>query len=97
MLPSASGDTVLSLSVYGQSYDKDICGDDIFNVNPNHWIDKRPMWDFPPFLRGPRIYHAQQQVRIQAVYLLVRLTREFSRIENRDPVEFKERFKMTNK
>jgi hypothetical protein len=50
------------------------------------------------FFGGLRIYPAQQQVHTQAVYFLVRLTREFPRIENRDPVEeFKERLGMTIK
>ena len=54
------------------------------------------MWDFVPFLGCPRICPAQQQVLIQAVYVLVRLVREFARIENRDPVaEYVEFTKMT--
>lgn len=88
--------TVLTLSVYGQNHDADVWGDDVYDYNPDRWIGKRPMWDFNPFLGGPRICPAQQQVRTQAVYLLVRLTREFSKMENRDPVkEYVERFKMT--
>ncbi|KAL6691277.1 cytochrome P450 [Trichoderma pleuroticola] len=42
--------------------------------------------DFVPFLGGPRIYLAQQRVLTHCVQVLVRLTREFSRIENQDPV-----------
>lgn len=88
--------TIITLSVYGQNHDKDYWGDDIYEFRPDRWVDKRPMWDFLPFLGGPRICPAQQQVRTQAVYLLVRLTREFSRMENRDPVEeYVEKFKMT--
>ena len=38
---------------------------------------------------------AQHQVLTQAVYLLVRMVREFERIENRDPCEdYVERTKM---
>jgi hypothetical protein len=45
---------------------------------------------------GLRMYPAQQQVRTQAVYFVVRLTIEFPRIENRDSVEeFKERLGMS--
>ncbi len=88
--------TIITLSVYGQNHDKDFWGDDVYEYRPERWIDRRPMWDFNPFLGGPRICPAQQQVRTQAVYLLVRLTREFSKLENRDPVEeYVERFKMT--
>lgn len=42
------------------------------------------MWEFVPFLGGPRVRPAQLQVVTQAVYVLVRLVREFSRIENRN-------------
>ena len=45
------------------------------------------MWEFVPFLGGPRICPAQQQVLTQATYLLVRLVKAFESIENTDPVE----------
>lgn len=77
---------VVSMNLYAMHHDKDIWGDDAFEFNPYRWGDKRPLWQFVPFLGGPRICPAQQQVLTQAVYLLVRLTREFVRIENRDDV-----------
>lgn len=89
-------DTVITLNMYGQNHDKDVWGDDVYEFKPERWAGKRPMWDFIPFLGGPRICPAVQQVRTQAVYLLVRLTMEFTRMENRDPVmEWVEDFKMT--
>jgi hypothetical protein len=42
------------------------------------------MREFVPFWGGPRMCPAQQQVLTQSVYLLVRMTRELVRIENRD-------------
>lgn len=71
-------------------------GDDVEEFKPRRFADRRMDWDFTPFLGGPRICPAQQQVLTQAVYLLVRMTRKFVRIENRDPVlEYVEMVRMT--
>jgi cytochrome P450 len=78
--------TVIAMDLYALHHDKDIWGDDIFEFNPHRWINKRPLWEFVPFLGGPRMCPAQQQVLTLSVYLLVRMTREFVRIENRDEV-----------
>ena len=40
-----------------------------------------------PFLSGPRICPAQQQVLLQATYPLLRVVREFEWVKNRDEVE----------
>jgi cytochrome P450 len=76
--------TVVALDLYSMHHDKYIWGDDAFEFNPHRWEGKKPLWEFVPFLGGPRICPAQQQVLTQGVYMLVRLTREFARIENRD-------------
>lgn len=87
---------VVALHLWGLHHDRDIWGNDVDEFKPERWVDKRPMWDFVPFLGGPRICPAQQQVLTQAVYVLVRLVREFSTIENRDPTqEYVELTKMT--
>ena len=78
---------VVALNLWGLHHDVGIWGEDANEFKPQRWVDKRPMWDFVPFLGGPRICPAQQQVLTQAVYVLVRLVREFSSIENRDPTE----------
>ena len=88
--------TVVALNHWGLHHDRDIWGDDVHEFKPQRWVGKRPMWEFIPFLGGPRICPAQQQVMTQTVYVLVRLVREFSSIENRDPVqEYVEFAKMT--
>lgn len=88
--------TIVALNFWGLTHDKDIWGDDVNKFNPQRWVDKRPLWEFVPFMGGPRICPAQQQVLTQRTYLLVRMTREFVRIENRDPVkEYVELVKMT--
>jgi len=78
--------TMVALDLYSLHHDKDIWGDDAFEFNPHRWEGKKPMWEFIPFLGGPRMCPAQQQVLTQSVYFLVKLTREFVRIENRDEV-----------
>lgn len=86
----------VALHLWGLHHDRDIWGDDVDEFKPRRWVDRRPMWEFVPFLAGPRVCPAQQQVLTQAVYVLVRLVREFSGIENRDPsLEYVEVIKMT--
>jgi cytochrome P450 monooxygenase len=76
--------TVVSMDLYSLHHDKDIWGEDAGEFNPRRWVGKRPMWEFVPFLGGPRMCPAQQQVLTQSVFLLVRMTRELAGIENRD-------------
>lgn len=88
--------TIVSPNLSGMGHDKDVWGDDVEEFKPQRWLDKRPLWEFVPFIGGPRVCPAQQQVRTQTTYLLVRMTREFVRIVNRDPVkEYVELVKMT--
>lgn len=88
--------TVVSGNVWGLHHDEDIWGPDTHVFNPQRWAGKRPLWEFIPFMGGPRICPANQQVLTYASYTLVRLTREFVSIENRDPVlEYVELTKMT--
>ena len=79
------GTMVCSLT-YHIHHDRDIWGDDADIFRPERWVEgtSRGGWDFVPFLGGSRICPAQQQVLIQATYLLVRVVREFVAIENKD-------------
>ncbi|TGO20136.1 hypothetical protein BTUL_0001g01470 [Botrytis tulipae] len=87
---------VVALNIWGPNHDKDIWGDDVDEFKPQRFNDKRMGWEFTPFLGGPRICPAQQQVLTQSLYLLVRMTRRFARIENRDTVlEYVEMVRMT--
>ena len=78
---------IVALNLWGLHHDRDVWGDDVDEFKPQRWLGKRPMWEFVPFLGGPRICPAQQQVLTQAIYVLVRLVREFLVIENRDPTQ----------
>ncbi len=87
--------TVAVMNIWALHHHREIWGEDVHEFKPQRWAGKRPMWEFLPFLGGPRTCPAQQQVLTQAVYVLVRLVREFSSIENRDPVmEYVEYMKM---
>ncbi|KAA8571396.1 hypothetical protein EYC84_001399 [Monilinia fructicola] len=81
--------TVVALNLWGLHHDPDVWGEDVNKFNPHRWFDpkKQFQWEFLPFLGGPRVCPAQQQVITQSIYVLVRLTREFEMIENRDPVK----------
>ena len=80
------GTTVCSLT-YHIHHDRDIWGDDVDAFRPERWTQgNNGGMEFVPFLSGPRICPAQQQVLLQATYLLRRVVREFEWIENRDDV-----------
>lgn len=87
--------TMIAMNIWCVHHDPDLWGPDVHVFRPERWVGRKPLWDFIPFLGGPRICPAQQQVLTQATYLLVRLTQRFARIENRDPVlEYVELAKM---
>jgi cytochrome P450 monooxygenase len=87
---------VVAMNTWGPNHDSDIWGDDVDEFRPERFDGRRMSWEFSPFLGGPRICPAQQQVLTQSVYLLVRLTRAFARIENRDSsLEYVEMVRMT--
>jgi cytochrome P450 len=82
----AKGTTICSLP-YHVHHDKDIWGDDADDFRPERWAEgNRNSWEYAPFLGGPRICPAQQQVLLQATYVLLRLVLEFEWIENKDEV-----------
>ncbi|KAL9087649.1 MAG: hypothetical protein Q9165_006573 [Trypethelium subeluteriae] len=71
------GTTVCSLT-YHIHHDEDIWGTNADEFLPERWEQgPKNAWEFVPFLGGPRICPAQQQVIIQATYLLLRVVREF--------------------
>ena len=80
-------DTMIALNVWSLHHDEHIWGEDVNEFKPQRWVDRQLTSEFVPFFRGPRVCPAQQQVLIQAAYVLVRLVQAFERIENRDPVQ----------
>lgn len=58
---------------------------DVNEFRPERWAEGNVQaWGFVPFLGGPRICPAQQQVLVQATYVLLRVVREFEGIECQD-------------
>ena len=87
--------TPVVLGTWSINHHPDIWGDDWREFKPERWIGRRPIWEFVPFFGGPRMCPAQQQIYTHTIYLLVRLTQRFERMENCDPVlEYVQKFKM---
>jgi cytochrome P450 monooxygenase len=87
--------TVVALNNFPKFHDPAIWGEDVKKFRPSRFEGKTYTWEFAPFYGGPRICPAQQHVITQAVYFLVRMTREFEMIENRDEcLEYVELIKM---
>ncbi|APA10335.1 hypothetical protein sscle_06g051050 [Sclerotinia sclerotiorum 1980 UF-70] len=83
----AQGTSVV-LGTWSMKHDNGIWGDDVEVFNLDRWIGRRgqEVWEFVPFLDGPRICPAQQRVLSYSIYLLVRRTQGYESIENCDPV-----------
>ena len=87
--------TMLAMNAWSLHHSEEYWGKDVNEFKPQRWatlVGDAPQLSlssstFVPFFRGPRTCPAQQQVLIQAAYVLVRLVQTFESIENRDPVE----------
>jgi cytochrome P450 len=75
----------------------EVYGEDAESFRPSRWDNlKVGAWDYLPFIGGPRICPANQMAFMQVCYTVARIAREFSTIENRDPVfEFVEQYRIT--
>lgn len=69
-----------------QLRDKSYWGEDADEFRPDRWRSMRPTWEYIPFSGGPRICPALKLVYAECEYVIVRIVREFSGLENRDPV-----------
>lgn len=79
--------TIVCSLPYHIHHDRDIWGDDADEFRPERWAEgSKNSWEYVPFLGGPRICPAQQQVLLQATYVLLRVVRKFEWIENMDEV-----------
>lgn len=72
---------VVVFSVYMMHRRKDLWGEDALEFRPSRWKERVPAWQFLPFLGGPRVCLGQQFALTEAAFLLVRLLREFDRVE----------------
>ena len=88
--------TVVCTVAHCVHHDKDNWGPDADEFRPSRWLadeaEARAPWTFLSFVGGPHACPAQQQVIIQATYILVRMVQAFESIECRDEVrEYVER------
>ena len=61
---------------------QDIWGADAAEFRPERWKSFKPVWTFIPFQGDPGTCPAQPMILIQEAYVLVRIVKEFARIEN---------------
>jgi cytochrome P450 len=87
--------TMVGYSPYVMHRLKDFYGPDADEYRPERWETLRVGWEYLPFNGGPRICLGQQYALTEASYVTVRLVQEFSRMESRDPEEWKEGFTLT--
>lgn len=78
--------TKISLCTLPGFEDPEVWGDDVRTFRPSRFEGKAQLgYDFYPFAAGPRVCPGQEQVYIQATYLLVRMAQKYKAIESRDP------------
>jgi cytochrome P450 monooxygenase len=71
-------------------------GPDAEEFLPDRWEKVRPTWEYIPFGGGPRQCPGTRLVFTESAYTIVRLLREFERLENRDDeLQWKEQMRMT--
>ena len=77
---------LIETHIRSQLRDKAYWGDDADVFRPERWETMRPTWEYIPFSGGPRICLALKLVYSELEYVIVRIVKEFSILENRDPV-----------
>ncbi|KAK1139082.1 hypothetical protein N8T08_001328 [Aspergillus melleus] len=80
-----AGDQI-SVFGWGCNHIKSVWGEGSYDFKPERWNTLKTPPEFVPFGGGRRMCPAYYQVYLQSVYILIRLTKEFEAIENRDPV-----------
>ncbi|KAI9642244.1 hypothetical protein NHQ30_009046 [Ciborinia camelliae] len=83
------------LNIHVLHRERSYWGDDADEFRPERWENLRPTWEYLPFSGGPRICPAQQLVFTDAAYIIVRVMQRFEKMENRDPLPWMERVRMT--
>jgi len=87
--------TIVAINDFPKFHDPEVWGEDAEVFRPSRFEGNVLTWEFVPFFGWSRVCPAQQQVITQAIYLLVRMVREFETVENRDPcMEYVEQIKM---
>jgi cytochrome P450 monooxygenase len=77
---------IIEINFRSQQRDKSFWGADADEFRPERWATIRPTWEYIPFSGGPRICPALKLVYAESEYIMARIVREFSGLENRDDV-----------
>ena len=87
---------VIEINYRAMQRDKDLWGDDAEEFQPERWVTIRPTWEYTPFGGGPRTCPGIRLVYTESAYVIARMVRQFSGLENRDPVtKWEEEMRMT--
>ncbi|KAF2110444.1 cytochrome P450 [Lophiotrema nucula] len=78
--------TIVETNFRAMQRDKTYWGEDTEVFRPERWEAVRPGWRYIPFSGGPRICPAMKLVYTECGYVLVRMLREYARLECRDPI-----------
>ncbi|KAL8729769.1 MAG: hypothetical protein Q9166_004492 [cf. Caloplaca sp. 2 TL-2023] len=90
--------TMFDTSFYVLHRQRDIWGDDAEDFMPDRWDSIQPStWEYQPFGGGPRACVGRQKALTEASYVIMRILREFDRIESRDPQEWSGKVQLTAK
>ncbi|KAI1416605.1 cytochrome P450 [Hypoxylon sp. FL1857] len=64
--------------------DKDFWGHDADKFRPERWDNLRPAWEYTPFGGGARLCPGFRLVFAEVAYTMVKIVREFERLESHD-------------
>ena len=90
--------TMFDTAFYVLHRQQDIWGADAEMFKPDRWATFKPdVWQYQPFGGGPRACVGKQKALTEASYVIVRILREFTRIESRDTQEWTGKVQLTAK
>ncbi|KAB8067550.1 cytochrome P450 [Aspergillus leporis] len=75
---------IVSVSKNVMYRDPDHWGADAEEYHPERWEGRRGTWGFVPYGGGPRRCPAQMMVQTECAYMLVRMAKNYRRLESRD-------------
>lgn len=90
--------TMFDTAFYVLHRQRAIWGEDAEEFKPHRWDTFKPnVWEYQPFGGGPRGCIGRQKALTEASYVIVRMLREFDRIESRDAREWTGKVQLTAK
>jgi len=88
--------TSVVMSYYSLHRNTSVFGQDVESFRPARWETCHPtQWEFMGFGGGNRTCLGQQKVLVEAAYVLMRISKQYARIESRDPRAWEGELKLT--